>query len=140
MTINNISNDGTPEVTSGIITKVFPGLLLKDKLGHLHASPVYTQHLPYSQSSSHFNTRDHSSLHDLVPPYILPHSSYSLSSSSQPLASSYSSSHSFSSSYSSSQPLSSSSQPLASSYTGSSSRHSPSYTSATPRDREGDMQ
>ena len=69
---------------------LFPGLVLKDKLGHLHSSPVYTQHLPYSQSSSYFNTRDHSSLHDLVPAYVLPPSSYSVSSSTQPLASSYS--------------------------------------------------
>ena len=79
-------------VFSGLLnyTFVFSGLILKDKVGHLHASPIYTQHLPYSQSSSYFNTRDHSSLHDLVPPHVLPPTStYSLSSSTQPLASSY---------------------------------------------------
>ena len=95
-------------------------------LGHLYSSPVYTQHLPYSQSSSYFNTRDHSSLHDLVPAYVLPPaSSYSISSSTQPLASSYSSSDSFSSS----------SQPLASSYSVSASRQSPSYTASRDKRR-----
>ena len=93
------------------IIHLFPGLVLKDKLGHLHSSPVYTQHLPYSQSSSYFNTRDHSSLHDLVPSYVLPPTS----------------------SYSSS--FSSSTQPLASSYSVSSSRQSPSYTASRDKRR-----
>ena len=48
------------------------GLVVKDKVGHLLPSRIYTETLPYSSSNSNiYNSRDHNSLHDLVPPRTL---------------------------------------------------------------------
>ena len=47
------------------------GLLLKDKLGHFLSTPVYTEHIPYSQSQYSYNTKDYNNLHDLVPAYVI---------------------------------------------------------------------
>ena len=53
------------------------GLIVKDKVGHLLPARIYTETLPsYSISTSSnnnmfYNTRDHSSLHDLVPPHSI---------------------------------------------------------------------
>ena len=57
--------------------------MFKDKVGQLFATPVYTEHLPYSQSTFTHNTRDYNSLHELVPAYVLTssHTPTSLSSS-----------------------------------------------------------
>jgi len=47
------------------------GLIVKDKVGHLLPSRIYTETLPYSTSSNSnniYNSRDHNNLHDLVPP------------------------------------------------------------------------
>ena len=49
------------------------GLLLKEKLGSVHGTPVYTQQLPQAAVGSYFNTRDHSDLHDLVPARLVHH-------------------------------------------------------------------
>ena len=56
-----------------LLTPACAGLLLKDKLGALHGTPVYTQQLPRPSPGSYFNTRDHSELHDLVPARLVHH-------------------------------------------------------------------
>ena len=56
-----------------LLTPACAGLLLKEKLGALHGTPVYTQQLPRPSPGSYFNTRDHSELHDLVPARLVHH-------------------------------------------------------------------
>ena len=51
------------------------GLIVKDKVGHLLPTRIYTETLPYSSTSSNnnmfYNSRDHNSIHDLVPPHAI---------------------------------------------------------------------
>ena len=47
------------------------GLFIKDKVGHLLPSRIYTEPLPHSHTfaSLMYNTRDHNNVHDLVQPF-----------------------------------------------------------------------
>merc|ERR1711997_872444 len=60
------------------------GLIVKDKVGHLLPARIYTETLPYSSTSNSnnmiYNSRDHNSLHDLVPPHAINHNKHNYES------------------------------------------------------------